>query len=60
MRALVREKFRPYHDQVIPDADLLDALGGAIENFLHYLRADSICYGENVDALIKQVTCNRV
>jgi uncharacterized protein len=49
-----------WEQDIIPNADLLDALGIAIENFLHYLRADSICYGENVDTFIKQVTPNRV
>ena len=42
-----------WEPDIIPNADLLDALGIAIQNFLHYLRADRICYGENVDALIK-------
>jgi uncharacterized protein YcaQ len=49
-----------WEPDIIPNADLLDALGIAIENFLHYLRADMVCYGENVDALLKQVTFNRV
>ena len=45
-----------WESDIIPNADLLDALGIAIQNFLHYLRADRICYGVNVDALVKQVT----
>jgi uncharacterized protein len=49
-----------WEPDVIPNADLLDALGKAFENFLHYLRADKVSFGENVDALIKQVTYNRV
>ena len=42
-----------WEQDIIPDAGLLDALDTAIENFLHYLRADRICYAENVEALIK-------
>jgi len=49
-----------WEPDIMPNADLLDALGKAIENFLHYLRADRICYEENVHALIKQVTFDRV
>ena len=49
-----------WEPDIIPDADLLGALGIAIENFLHYLRADRVCYGENVDELVKQATFNRV
>jgi uncharacterized protein len=49
-----------WEPDIIFNADLLDALGKAIENFLHYLRADRVCYGENVDALVKQVTFGRV
>ncbi|HWZ18063.1 MAG TPA: crosslink repair DNA glycosylase YcaQ family protein [Ktedonobacteraceae bacterium] len=45
-----------WEPDIMPNGDLLDALGNALENFLHYLRADRICYGENVDALVKQVT----
>ena len=45
-----------WEPDIIPDADLLDALSTAIENFLHYLRADRVCFGENVDALVKQTT----
>jgi uncharacterized protein len=44
-----------WEPDIIPNADLLDALGKAIENFLHYLRADKISCAENVQALIKQV-----
>ncbi len=36
------------------DVDLLDALRTAVKNFLHYLRADGVCIGENVDTLVKQ------
>ncbi len=49
-----------WEPDVIPDADLLDALGKAIEDFLRYLRADRVSYGANVDELIKQVTFDRV
>ncbi len=44
-----------WETDIIPNADLLDALDKAIENFLHYLRADRVCYAENLDTLIKQV-----
>lgn len=43
-----------WEPDIIPDADLMDALRIAVENFLHYLRADGVCVGENVDALAKQ------
>src|SRR5438552_2140986 len=36
------------------DADLLDALRITVEDFLHYLRADGVCVGEEVDAFVKQ------
>jgi len=39
-----------WEPDIIPNVDLLDALGKAIENFLHYLRADRVCYAENVQA----------
>lgn len=42
-----------WEPDVIPGADLLDALSQAMQDFLHYLRADSICYAENVDGFIK-------
>ena len=45
-----------WEPDIIPHADLLDALGKAIGNFLHYLCVDKVCYGANVDALVKQVT----
>jgi uncharacterized protein YcaQ len=49
-----------WEPDIMPNADLLDELGKAIQNFLHYLRADRICHRENVDALVKQVTLDRV
>ncbi len=36
------------------DADLLDALRTAIENFLHYLRADGIYLAEGIDMAVKE------
>ena len=32
----------------IPNADLLDVVENAIQHFLHYLRADRVCYAANV------------
>jgi uncharacterized protein len=49
-----------WEPDITPDVDLLDALGKAIQNFLHYLHADRVCYGEDVDALVKQVTLDTV
>jgi uncharacterized protein YcaQ len=49
-----------WEPDIVPDDDLLEALGKAIENFLHYLRADSISYGDKVDVLVKQVSFDRV
>ena len=43
-----------WEPDVTPDADLLDALCMAVEDFLHYLRADKVCMAEDVDALVKQ------
>ena len=63
MRALVREKYRPYHDRengtwtiarwwweadVTPDAEMLDALHAAAERFARYLRAGDVQVGEAV------------
>jgi uncharacterized protein len=45
-----------WESDIIPDADLLAALRTAIEDFLHYLLADGVYIGEDVDALIKQAT----
>jgi uncharacterized protein YcaQ len=49
-----------WEPDVTINADLLDATARAIENFLHYLRSDRVCYGESMDALVKQVTFGRV
>ena len=49
-----------WEPDILPNAELLDALGKAIQNFLHYLRAEKVSFGENVDALVKQATLNRV
>lgn len=49
-----------WEPDIMPNADLLDALGKAFENFLHYLRADRIIYTENVDALVKKFTFDKV
>jgi hypothetical protein len=43
-----------WESDITPDADLLDALRTAVKNFLHYLRADGVCIGENVDGFVKQ------
>jgi hypothetical protein len=43
-----------WEPDVIPNADLLDAVANAIESFMQYLRADKVNFGENVDAFIKQ------
>ena len=45
-----------WEPDIVPDAELLNSLDKAIKNFLHYLRADKVCYAEDVDALVKQVT----
>jgi uncharacterized protein len=45
-----------WEPDITPDADLLVALRIAIEDFLRYLRADRVCIGEDVDALVKQAT----
>ena len=49
-----------WEPHVTRNPDLLDAIARAIENFLHYLSADRVFYGENVDALVKQVTFDKV
>jgi uncharacterized protein YcaQ len=43
-----------WEPNITSDADLLDALRTAVKNFLHYLRADGVCIGENVDGFVKQ------
>jgi uncharacterized protein YcaQ len=43
-----------WESDITPDAELLDALRTAAEGFLHYLRADGVCIGEDVDTLVKQ------
>jgi len=43
-----------WESNITPDADLMDALLTAVENFLHYLRADGVCIGENVDGFVIQ------
>lgn len=49
-----------WEPDIMPNADLLHALGKTFQNFLYYLHADKVCFGENVDALVKQVTFNGV
>jgi len=49
-----------WEPDIMPNDDLLVALGNTIENFLNYLRANNVSFGENMDALVKQVTFNRV
>jgi uncharacterized protein YcaQ len=46
-----------WEPDITPGADFLDALRIAVENFLRYLRADSIFIAEDVHALIKQTIC---
>ncbi len=48
-----------WEPHITPDADLLAALRTAVDDFLHYLRADGICVGDDVDALVKQATFAR-
>jgi len=43
-----------WEPDVTPGAELLEALRAAAEGFLHYLRADGVCVGEDVDVLVKQ------
>jgi uncharacterized protein len=43
-----------WEPDVTPGAELLEALRAAAEGFLHYLRADGVRAGEDVDALVKQ------
>ncbi|HEX6107774.1 MAG TPA: crosslink repair DNA glycosylase YcaQ family protein, partial [Ktedonobacteraceae bacterium] len=43
-----------WESDITPDVYLLDALRTAAEGFLHYLRADGMCIGEDVDTLVKQ------
>ena len=43
-----------WEPDVVPDVNMLDALRAAVEQFLHYLRADVVCVGEEVDVLVKQ------
>jgi uncharacterized protein YcaQ len=49
-----------WEPDIMPNADLLHALGQAIQNFLNYLHADRVSFGEDVDAFVKQVTFNGV
>ena len=46
-----------WEPDIRPNADLLDALRIAVENFLHYLRAESIFIAEDVNTLVKQTIC---
>jgi uncharacterized protein YcaQ len=48
-----------WEPDIVLDTDLLDASRLAVENFLHYLRADGICVKDDVDALIKQTAFTR-
>jgi uncharacterized protein YcaQ len=49
-----------WEPDIMPNADLLHALGQAIQNFLYYLHADRVCFGEDVDEFVKQVTFDEV
>ena len=42
-----------WEPDIVPDADMLDALRLAGENFLHYLRATDVHIHENVDANVR-------
>ena len=46
-----------WESEIIPNADLLVALRKAVENFLHYLRADEVCVEKDVNAFVKQTIC---
>ncbi len=48
-----------WEPHITPGDELLAALCAAIDNFLQYLRADGICVGDDVDALVKQATFAR-
>ena len=43
-----------WEPDVTPTADLLDALHVAAENFVHYLRADSVCVEAGVEPSVRQ------
>jgi hypothetical protein len=43
-----------WEPDITPDIDLLHALHTAVEDFLHYLRADGVRIGEDVDGFVKQ------
>ncbi len=43
-----------WEPDITPGADLLDALRTAVEDFLHYLRAEEVYIGDEVDARINQ------
>ncbi len=43
-----------WEPDITPGADLLDALRTAVEEFLHYLRAEEVYIGDQVDARINQ------
>jgi uncharacterized protein YcaQ len=43
-----------WEPDITPGADLLDALRTAVEDFLHYLRAEEVYMGDQVDARINQ------
>ncbi len=45
-----------WEPDITPDGEMLAALRIAVEEFLHYLRADGIDVGDDMDALVKQAT----
>lgn len=45
---------------IIPDAELLDALCSAVENFLYYLRANDVQVNESVDRATRQAILGAV
>jgi uncharacterized protein YcaQ len=43
-----------WEPDITPDAELLDALRGAVENFLQYLRAKDVSADEGIDTAVRQ------
>lgn len=46
-----------WEPDVMPDAELLDALRVAVGQFLHYLRADAVRVAEDVDVVVRKAIC---
>ena len=43
-----------WEPDITPDAELLDALHTAVENFLYYLRADDVCVDKGLDRAVRE------